>query len=92
IQLTIMDAKVCPEKTTINIPPYHRAIVNDAMRSGRYGNFSEFFRECIDENGRRRGFAPAADTLSPRARGSDISTRQTDNHTCPQGENECLQA
>ena len=79
-----MDARECPEKTTLNLPPHHRAIVNNAMRSGRYGNFSEFFRECIDENGTRRGFAPAEGaSLSPRARPTDNNPCPLNDHICP---------
>lgn len=69
-----MDAYDCPEKTTVNLPPHHRAIVNNAMRSGRYGSVSEFFRECIEENGERRGFAPDENSLSPRAGGAGMKT------------------
>lgn len=88
-----MDAYNCPEKTTLNIPPYHRKIVNNAMRSGRYGNFSEFFRECIEVNGERRGFAQEDDSsLSPRARGTDISQGPANDQICSQGEKPCQQA
>lgn len=70
----------------VKLPPYHQEIVDQAVASGMYGSASEFLRESIEVNGGRRGFAPAADTLSPRARGSDISTGQTDDHICPRGE------
>lgn len=63
-----MDAYNCPNQVTSKLPPYHRVIVTNAMRSGRYGNVSEFFRECIKYNGLRRGFDPATASLSPRAR------------------------
>jgi hypothetical protein len=86
LPLTTMDEYACPEKTTFNIPPYHRDIVTNAMRSGRYGNVAEFLRECIEENGERRGFAPATESpLSHRARPT-LNTCQTDDPVCPRGE------
>lgn len=72
--VTIMGEFVCPKQLTVKIPPYHQAIVERAMRSGRYGTASEFFRECIEVYGEQRGFAPAEDSsLSPRARQADIN-------------------
>lgn len=87
-----MDTRECPEKITLNLPPYHQAIVNNAMRSGRYGNFSEFYRECIEVNGKRRGFCPGEKSLSPRARPTDNNPSPQNDHICPQGEKQCLQA
>jgi len=51
-----MDEIDCPERVGFLASPYHRSIVNNAMRSGRYMTISEFIRESIEENGLRRGF------------------------------------
>ena len=83
-----------PEKSAlkqagVKLPQYHQDIVDRAMASGRYGNASEFYRESIEENGKRRGFAPAEPSLSPRARQADINPCQTNDHMCPQGDTPC---
>ena len=78
---------VCPKQLTVKIPPYHQAIVEQAMCSGRYGTASEFFRECIKVYGEIRGFAPAEDSsLSPPARQADNTPNSTSDQVCPQGE------
>ena len=81
-----MDTRDCPDQVTVKLPPYHRAVVDQALRSGRYGNVSEFFRECIKEYGILRSFAPEEKTLSPRARLADINPDQANEPTCTQGE------
>lgn len=83
----------CPEHVGTRLPKYHRSIVENAMASGRYGTASEFLRECIEVNGERRGFAQEDDSsLSPRARGTDISQGPANDQICSQGEKPCQQA
>lgn len=65
----------CPKQLSVKVPPHHRGIITKAVRSGRYGNASEFFRESIEVNGVRRGFTPA-----------DVSPAPEKDHTCPRGE------
>lgn len=67
----------CPKQLSVKVPPHHQGIITKAVRSGRYGNASEFFRESIEVNGVRRGFTPADDMLSPAPE---------KDHTCPRGE------
>lgn len=51
-----MDEVNCPERVNFLVAPYHRSIVNSAMRSGRYVSISEYIRESIEINGIRLGY------------------------------------
>ncbi len=85
-----MDAFNCPEKIGVILPPYHQTIIEKAIESGRYGNISEFVRECIEEHGERKGFTPSTDSsLSHRTRDGHLNRTDAGNVCSIRGE-QCL--